>query len=144
MAMKWRKSSEVLVAKFSALVPEDPSVERRKMFGYPAEFVGGNLFMGLHREALILRLSEKDRSSLLRVAGASIFEPMPGRPMREYVVVPPSMIDRATSPARWIGRSLDYARSLPPKSARRSKGPGKASHAGKAGRRGKQAPQRLG
>ena len=42
MAMKWRKSSETLVQKFAELVPQDPRVERRKMFGYPAAFTGGN------------------------------------------------------------------------------------------------------
>jgi hypothetical protein len=42
MAMKWRKSSETLVQKFAELLPQDPRVERRKMFGYPAGFMGGN------------------------------------------------------------------------------------------------------
>jgi hypothetical protein len=130
MAMKWRKSPEVLVQRFSEIVPRDRRVERRKMFGYPAAFVSGNLFMGLHQEALILRLSEKDRTSFLRIAGASVFEPMLGRPMREYVVVPPAVIDRATSLAGWIRRSLDYASSIPPKD-RRSKSPAKSSHAKK-------------
>ncbi len=80
MAMRWRKSPDVLIEKFSKIVPQDPRVERRKMFGYPAAFVGGNLFMGLHQEALILRLSDEDRASFLTIEGASVFEPMRGRP----------------------------------------------------------------
>jgi TfoX/Sxy family transcriptional regulator of competence genes len=131
MAMKWRKSPETLVQRFSTIVPQDPRVERRKMFGYPAAFAAGNLFMGLHQEALILRLSDKDRASFLRIEGASVFEPMPGRPMREYVVVPSSMIDRGTSLAAWIRRSLDYAISIPPKNPRRSRSPVKASRVAK-------------
>jgi TfoX/Sxy family transcriptional regulator of competence genes len=123
MPMKWRKSPEALVQKFSEIVPQDRRVEHRKMFGYPAAFVAGNLFMGLHQESLILRLSDEDRASFQRIKGASVFEPMPGRPMREYVVVPSAMVDRGTSLAGWIRRSLDYAASIPPKRAGRSKSP---------------------
>jgi TfoX/Sxy family transcriptional regulator of competence genes len=132
MSMKWRKSPEALVQRFSEIIPKDPRVERRKMFGYSAAFVAGNLFMGLHQEALILRLSEKDRASFLRIEGASIFEPMVGRPMREYVVVPPSMLAGARPLANWIRRSLDYTSSIPPKNARKSKG---RSNAGRAATR---------
>ncbi len=76
--MKWRRSPEVLVRRFSELVPEDPRVSRRQMFGYPCAFVGGTLFMGLHQDAMILRLSDDDRSEFLGLEGAAIFEPMPG------------------------------------------------------------------
>jgi TfoX/Sxy family transcriptional regulator of competence genes len=131
MTMKWRKSPETLVQRFSEIVPHDPRVERRKMFGYPAAFVAGNLFMGLHQEALILRLSEKDRTSFLKIDGASVFEPMPGRPMREYVVVPSSMLNGVASLAKWIRRSLDYASSIPPRRAGKSTGPAKTGRAAK-------------
>ena len=131
--MKWRKSPETLVQKFSEIVPQDPRVERRKMFGYPAAFVAGNLFMALHQEALILRLSDDDRESFLKIEGTSVFEPMPGRPMREYVVVPSRMVDRETSLAGWIRRSLDYATGIPSKNTARRKGSAKKRPAAKRG-----------
>src|SRR5215471_13018810 len=95
--MKWRKSPEALVEKFSKLVPEDRRVARRQMFGYPAAFANGNLFMGLYQDSMILRLSADDRPKFLVLAGARAFEPMPGRPMREYVVVPPEMLNRSAA-----------------------------------------------
>jgi TfoX/Sxy family transcriptional regulator of competence genes len=122
MAMKWRKSPEALVQKFETIVPPDPRVERRKLFGYPAAFVGGNLFMGLHQESLVLRLSDHDRGDFLKLRGASVFEPMPGRPMREYVTVPPPMLRQDAALAGWIRRSLEYATSIPAK-GRTAKGP---------------------
>jgi TfoX/Sxy family transcriptional regulator of competence genes len=133
MTMKWRRSPETLVQRFSEIVPLDPRVERRKMFGYPAAFVAGNLFMGLHQEALILRLSDDDRESFLKIEGASVFEPMPGRPMREYVVVPSRMVDRETSLAGWIRRSLNHAAAIPSKNAKRREGTGKKRPAAKRG-----------
>lgn len=119
MAMKWRKSPEALVRTFEESVPDDPRVERRKMFGYPAAFLSGNLFMSLFQDSLVLRLSEDDRKSFLRLDGAAAFEPMPGRAMREYVVAPPAMVARPLSLRPWIQRSLGYARTVPPKAAKR-------------------------
>jgi TfoX/Sxy family transcriptional regulator of competence genes len=123
MAMKWRKSPEPLVQRFSELVPNDPRVERRKMFGCPAAFVGGNLFMSLFQDSLVLRLSEVDRAALLKFAGASPFEPMPGRPMREYAVVPPSMVHGGRALAGWVRRSLAYASALPAKKQSKTRKP---------------------
>jgi hypothetical protein len=58
-ASVWRKSPDDLIALFHAALPDDPRIERRKMFGYPCAFVGGNLFTGLHQENVIVRLAEK-------------------------------------------------------------------------------------
>jgi len=115
MKMTWRKSPEELVQKFGELVPRDPRVEQRKMFGYPAAFAGGNMFMGLHQDKLILRLPETQYADLLSLDGASVFEPMPGRPMREYVVVPPALLSDSDAIQLWTARALDYVASLPDK-----------------------------
>lgn len=137
MAMKWRKSPETLVRTFETVVPNAPGVERRKMFGYPAAFVGGNLFMSLFQDSLVLRLPDGDRAAFLKLDGAAAFEPMPGRPMREYVVAPAAMVARPKSLAPWIRRSLEYVRSVPAKTAKRraaarpAKGGGSARRAAK-------------
>jgi TfoX/Sxy family transcriptional regulator of competence genes len=136
MAMKWRKAPEAVVRKFETIVPPDPRVERRKMFGYPAAFVGSNLFMSLHQESLILRLSEGDRAEFLKLPGASLFEPMPGRPMREYVAVPEPILRQDAALAGWIRRSLGYATSLPAKGAR-ARGAPAAAAGRKAPRQGR-------
>ena len=130
--MKWQKSPEALVQQFAGLVPEDPRVGRRQMFGYPCAVVNGHLFMGLHQDSMILRLSDDDRAEFLALRGAGPFEPMPGRPMREYVVVPPGMLSRTAALSGWIRRALGYARSLPPKQPGRR---GSAKRRGLASRR---------
>ncbi len=112
--MQWKKSPPALVELFASVVPGEPA-EQRKMFGYPAAFVNGNLFMALHQEDFILRLSEAERAKLLKVNGARPFEPMPGRKMGEYVVVPASILKNEKDLRKWIGRSLQYAASLPQK-----------------------------
>lgn len=95
--------------------------EQRKMFGYPAVFVNGNMFAGLFRDSLVLRLGEADREAFLALPGASPFIPM-GRRMKEWVVAPAAM---TRSPARlsaWLDKALAHGRSLAPKVARRRGG----------------------
>ena len=116
--MAWRKSPPALIAAFDAALPGDAQVERRKMFGYPAAFAHGHLFTGLHQESLMVRLGETQRAALMK-SGGRPFEPMPGRTMREYVVVPESIVGDRRALAMWLKRGLAYVSSLPPKTARR-------------------------
>jgi TfoX/Sxy family transcriptional regulator of competence genes len=117
--MKWRKSPEELVAAFDSVMPGAPAV-MRKMFGCPAGFIHGNMFMSLHQEDMILRLPDKSRTELLAIEGARLFEPMPGRPMREYVVVPVSIVHDPEKLGQWVSKALEYATSLQPKTKKKS------------------------
>jgi len=120
-AMKWKKSPEALVSTFDAALPHDPKVERRSMFGYPCAFVNGNMFTGLHERSLILRLGEAERGELLREPGARIFEPMPGRSMKEYVAAPPGVLADVALLRKWMKKSLAFASALPPKGEKPAK-----------------------
>jgi len=114
--MKWQKSSQKLIDLFESVMLGPPAVER-KMFGYPAGFVNGNMFMGLFQEAMILRLPAGPREEFLKIHNAKIFEPMAGRPMREYAAVPPSVLGDRKELTAWIARALAYGSSLEPKSS---------------------------
>lgn len=114
--MKFEKPGQKIIDLFEAVAPgEERGVEKRRMFGCPCRFFGGNMFMGVYSNYIILRLSENDRKSFLQLPDARLFEPVPGRVMKEYVTVPQRM--HGTRELKgWIDRSLAYAKSLPPKS----------------------------
>lgn len=124
---KWRSAPEDLVRLFENALAAVPEAEKRKMFGYPCSFVNGHMFAGLHQENMILRLSDEDRARFLEFEGAGPFEPMPGRAMKEYVVVPPALIDSEESLEEWLKKAFAYAKSLPPKPPKKKtlKGTGK-------------------
>jgi hypothetical protein len=103
---KWKPSPPELVERFDAAVGSIPVVVRRKMFGYPAAFASGHLFTGLHEHRWIVRLDEAGRAALK----GEPFEPMRGRVMKEYAVLPAGV-----DPRPWIERALRYVRGLPPK-----------------------------
>jgi TfoX/Sxy family transcriptional regulator of competence genes len=118
--MAWRKPPPELIAAFAAALPDDPRVEPRKMFGCPCAFAGGNMFAGLHQESLVLRLGDAERERFLDLPGATSFQPMPDRVMREYVVAPPELVADRAGLRRWIARALAYAASLPVKEKKKA------------------------
>jgi TfoX/Sxy family transcriptional regulator of competence genes len=125
--MKWTKSPPELIEAFDAVLP-GPPVERRLMFGYPAGFVNGNMFCGLYQDGMVLKLDEKAREKLLERKGTQIFEPMKGRPMKEYVLVPSSLAKDEDAIAPWLEASLAFVSKLPPKkkkTAAKKKAPAK-------------------
>jgi TfoX/Sxy family transcriptional regulator of competence genes len=113
--MKLRKSPEALVAVFDEVMPGPPAT-KRKMFGFPAGFVNGNMFMGLFEDSMILRLPAELREELIQQHGAKPFAPMAGRVMKEYVVVPERLLHDRKQISSWIGKALAYGESLEPKS----------------------------
>ena len=124
--MKFTPAPDQLVATFNAVLPLDHRIEPRKMFGYPCCFTGGNMFMGLFQDRMMLRLSPEDRAELI-AKGGSVFEPSPGRPMKEYVVVPTSVLENQNALRDWVARSYAYGASLPPKPKGESDAPPKVS-----------------
>jgi TfoX/Sxy family transcriptional regulator of competence genes len=110
--MAWTKTPLSLIDLFDKSVPSATSVTRRKMFGYPAAFANGNLFIGLHQNDFIMRLSAEDRARFSARYGERTFEPIKGRPMREYVRLPEELLTDARKRASWIKRSLEYAQGV--------------------------------
>ena len=108
------KSPQWLVQLFDALQPEIGGT-RKVMFGYPTAFENSQLFTGLFADTMFVRLGERERKELLAQKGAQQFAPMKGRPMKEYVVLPPSMLEDEEAVKTWMRRGLEYARSLPAK-----------------------------
>ena len=108
---KMEKSPPALVAAFDGALPDDPRVERRPMFGHPVGWVGGNMFVGLFADQLWVRVPPEQRGEL----GGVSFEPMPGRPMRDYTIVPPAVVADAAALRGLVGKALEFTATLPPK-----------------------------
>jgi TfoX/Sxy family transcriptional regulator of competence genes len=117
---KWTPAPEKLVRIFEKAMESVPEAQLRKTFGYPSATFNGNMFTGLHGDRMILRLSAEDRAELERL-GAKTFEPMPGRPMREYLVVPENVLKSEAQLNAWLEKALAYGKSLPPKAKSKRK-----------------------
>ena len=108
------KSPPELVDRFAAVMDGYPEAERKKMFGYPAAFVGGNMATGLFADNWVVRLPD-DEIGPAKELGAGSFEPMPGKPMKAFVVIPATDVDDDAAIRAWVERGVAFARSMPPK-----------------------------
>jgi TfoX/Sxy family transcriptional regulator of competence genes len=121
--MKLSRSDEASNNFFRSLLPNgNPRIKVRPMFGNLAGFVNGNMFAGLYGNDLFVRLPEGDQEELLKNQGASVFEPMKGRRMKGYIVVPKAWWTEPETIHEWISLSLAYAAMLPPKTKKKKEG----------------------
>jgi len=113
----WAKSPVELVAAFGEALDRFPDAARRQMFGYPAAFANGNMWTGLFQTRWVIRLPDADRAELLGMDGAIPFEPMAGREMRGYAVLPPAVQEEPALLHAWLERAWTAALAMPPKEA---------------------------
>src|SRR2546421_6773157 len=112
--MTMPKPSDQAKAAFQKLVPPDSAVTTRPMFGNLSAFVNGNMFCGLFGEALFVRVSDEDQATI-RKQGGRPFEPMPGRAMTGYVVLPAGWQKKTDGTRDWIVAALQWSKKLPSK-----------------------------
>lgn len=117
-SVKIPRPDQASVQLFKSLVPDDPKVTVRSMFGNLSAFVNGNMFFGLFGNDLFVRLSSQDQAQLLRQKGASNLEPMKGKPMKDYVVIPSSWKSEPETVRAWISKSLAWSSKLPAKKSK--------------------------
>jgi TfoX/Sxy family transcriptional regulator of competence genes len=113
------KPSEAAKAAFSKLVPDEPAVTLKPMFGNLSAFVNGNMFCGLFGEDLFVRLPDSE-SVAVKKQGGRDFEPMAGHAMKGYVVVPASWQSKPAPAVALIKRSLELTRAMPAKAAKKT------------------------
>src|ERR1700704_6685043 len=114
--MKMPKPSEAAKAAFTQLVPDEPAITLKPMFGQLSAFVNGNMFCGLFGDDLVVRLPEADITAVKKQAGRD-FEPMAGHKMGGYVMVPGDWREKA--PTTLIKRALELTRKMPAKTPKK-------------------------
>lgn len=132
MGMDWKKSSPALVERFTAALPRHPDVTPRKMFGYPASFVGGGFFAGLHEENVVLRVPPAVKDALPALGGAATFDPMKrGAGMKDWWVIPQPVAASAPALQALLADALGLL-TAQPAARQRSKPPAKPAAKGRA------------
>jgi hypothetical protein len=106
---------EGLAERLRATVGADPAVTEKRMFGGLAFLVGGNLAVSASGQGgLLLRVDPAETDSLVTEPHVGRFV-MRGRAMNGWLHVDARAVETDEDLARWVGRGLKYARSLPAK-----------------------------
>ena len=109
------KSPPELIERFDTVAADFPEATRRLTFGYPCLYVGGNMVSGLFESRWHVKLGPEERRELEEIPGSAPFEPMPGRPMTGFTLLPTSIVDDDEAIRQWVRRAIAYGATLPPK-----------------------------
>jgi hypothetical protein len=112
----WAKKDEGLIERIDGLLSAAP-VHRKNMFGTTAWFLESNgmMFIGAWGEGIMVRIGEERTTSLIESGDAEPFDPMGGKPMREYVLLDGERIAEDNDLLDWLDQASEFAGSLPPK-----------------------------
>jgi TfoX/Sxy family transcriptional regulator of competence genes len=87
----------------------------RKGDANPYTSLHGNMFTLLHSSGtLAFRLPDGEREKFLKKYKTTLFEAY-GAVMKEYVVIPDSLLKKTSELAKYLAMSYDYAKTLKPK-----------------------------
>jgi len=130
------KAPPETLERFAAATGGFDDLEPRTMFSYPSVFLNGNMLACVFQDRIMVRLSDADRTIFLTIPNTRLFEPSPGRAMREYVEAPRPDEMPLAELRGWIRRGIDYVAGLPKKTkakpAKKAAGTRKASARAKA------------
>ena len=118
----WPKKDEALIERVDGLFSIAP-VRRKNMFGTAAWFLESNdmMFIGAWGEGIMVRVGEGRTLDLIESGDAEPFDPMGGRPMREYVFIGGHRIAEDDELLNWLNGASEFAETLPPKKKRSKK-----------------------
>lgn len=104
-----------LADRIRELVAPLGGVEEKRMFGGLAFLINGNMSVAASGQGgLLVRVPPEDTDKLLRRAHVSPMV-MAGREARGWLRIHVDAVKTKRQLQAWVIRSVDYARSLPPK-----------------------------
>lgn len=109
--MPYNKDIEARVLK---IVADWPQSDAKKMFGGICHLQNGNMFCGVYKDFLILRLGVDGADQALGMPFVGPFD-ITGKPMKGWVMVEQKGFDDDGDLAAWLIRARDFVETLPPK-----------------------------
>ena len=105
---------EKLDLRIKKIVSRWKGTNDKKMFGGVCHLMNGNMFCGVHKDFLILRLGEKTSQEALSSAHVRQFD-ITGKPMKGWVMVAEKGYQNDKDLKVWLDKAKKFAKTLPAK-----------------------------
>jgi hypothetical protein len=105
---------EDLEARIRSLTHRWKHTDSKPMFGGVCHLLHGNMFCGVHKDFLILRLGETAADEALSAPSVRPFD-ITGKPMKGWVMVEPEGCRTDKQLKHWLQQAKQFAAQLPPK-----------------------------
>ena len=109
---------ENLASRIRKVLTGRQGISEKKMFGGVAFLLNGNMFCGIVKDDLMLRVGPERYADALKEPHVRLMD-FTGRPLMGYVYVAPAGCRGEPALAKWIGVGARFAATLPPKDVKR-------------------------
>jgi TfoX N-terminal domain len=109
--MPYNEQTETRIKK---IISRWKNIDQKNMFGGVCHLLNGNMFCGVYKEFLILRLGEENADKALALPHVKPFD-ITGRPMKGWVMVGQDGFQADHDLADFLNQAKEFVRSLPPK-----------------------------
>jgi TfoX/Sxy family transcriptional regulator of competence genes len=107
--------NEELADRIRTVLGLRADISENHMFGGIAFLLSGNMFCGIVKDELMLRLGKEGAAAVLGEEHVREMD-FTGRPMKTMVFIEPDGIEKDAELERWVLMGHEFAESLPPKS----------------------------
>ena len=106
--------NEELETRIKKIVSGWKNTADKKMFGGVCHLLGGNMFCGVYKDFLILRLGEANSKEAMKLPFVRPFD-ITGRPMKGWVMVDKGGFETEEALKQWLEKAGEFASGLPAK-----------------------------
>ena len=106
--------NEKLDARIKKVVARWKHTTDKKMFGGVCHLVNGNMFCGVHKDSLILRLGEETALEAMSAKDVREFD-ITGKPMKGWIMVAENGYKSDKDLRSWLEKAKAFAKTLPAK-----------------------------
>ncbi len=106
--------NEHIEKRILSIVSDWDKTSQKKMFGGVCHLIHGNMFCGVYKNFLILRLGVESAKTALESPFVRPFD-ITGRPMKGWVMVEEQGFQTEQSLRHWLDQAKSFASTLPPK-----------------------------
>ena len=119
MAKVYLEKLRFLMAELAPYMSTTASLEIKHFFSGAAVYADEHICITFTPAGFAMKLPEGSRNKLVKEKGAKSLQYFPGAPTKkEYVILPPSVVDDREMLSFWVGKSIEYVLTKP---ERRSK-----------------------
>ncbi len=106
--------NEEIDVRIKKVVSNWKNTDAKKMFGGVCHLLNGNMFCGVYKEYLILRLGGQKSEEVLKLPFARPFD-ITGKPMKGWVMLEEKGFNTDKQLKDWLDIAKQYVDTLPPK-----------------------------
>lgn len=106
--------NEEIDVRIKKVVSNWKNTDAKKMFGGVCHLLNGNMFCGVYKEYLILRLGGQKSEEVLKLPFARPFD-ITGKPMKGWVMLEEKGFNTDKQLKDWLDIAKQHVDTLPPK-----------------------------